>query len=99
MDNIDRVLVGRIVQFSHIEGTKKQRQYTSSYVDMEKESFRTIGGFANWFARLESTSADETVVHFTPLDNVFTAGYISMDHYLERSTSQIYVKIMKLTRK
>ena len=43
------ILIGRIIQFSYLEGSKKERQYSSTYVDMSLESFHNIGVFANWY--------------------------------------------------
>ena len=41
-----KYLLGRVVQFSYLSGSKRDRQYTSTYVDMTKENFKTIGAFA-----------------------------------------------------
>ena len=73
----EKVLLGTVVQFSYLEGTKKQRQYSSSYVDLTLESKNTIGVFANWFQAKEETSK----IHFYPVD-AFTVGYLSMENYI-----------------
>ena len=38
-----KFLLGKIVQFSYLEWNKKYRQYSSSYVDLSKDSYRGIG--------------------------------------------------------
>ena len=43
--------MGRVVQFSYIEGNNRQHEYSSMYVDLTKDSYKSIGAFANWFAR------------------------------------------------
>ena len=45
IDDNDKVLIGRIVQFSYLEGSKKERQFSSSYVDMSRKSQRYWTGF------------------------------------------------------
>ncbi len=45
----DKCLLGRIVRFSYLSGTKRNRQYSSDYVDMTKPSHVSIGVLANWF--------------------------------------------------
>ena len=50
------------------------------YVDLTKDSYKSISAFANWFARQDCN--DPGLVKFTPLENVFTVGYISMENYL-----------------
>ena len=76
----EKVLLGRIVQFSYLEGTKKQRQYSSTYVDMDIDSYKTIGVFCNYFARCENKKKD--FIPFLPLDHVFTAGYLCLENYI-----------------
>ena len=46
---------------------------------MSIESYKEIGVFANYFARVEDATND--IILFQPLDLVFTAGYLSMEHY------------------
>ena len=54
-------LVGRVVQFSYLLGTKKQRQFSNESVDLEKDSARNIGIYANWFYGVKpSENQDET---------------------------------------
>ena len=85
VDDSSKCLLGRVVQFSYMKGTKKQRQYSSDYVDLSKESYREIGVFANWF---QATKANGPVIRdgddvcFVPLDLVFTPGYISLEKYV-----------------
>ena len=78
----EKVLLGRVIQFSYLGDTKKQRGYSSTYVDMWKNSYKEIGVFANYFARFEGTDDVERVIQFQPLNLIFTAGYLSTDHYI-----------------
>ena len=81
VDDWSKCLIGRITQFSYLAGNKRERQYSSDFVDMTKPSFKTIGVFANWF---EGTNYEEIAdtVKFKPLDLLFTPGYLSMEHYV-----------------
>ena len=72
------LLLGRAVCFSYLEGNKRQRQYSSQYVDLTKASYTKIGVFANWFS-FEHVS--QAVAVFMPLDFAYKAGYLSMEHY------------------
>ena len=78
----NKLLLGRVIQFSYLLGNKKERAFSSSYVDMTKTSYKDIGVFANWFARLGNESPQCNAVHFDALDFVFTTGYLSMDNYV-----------------
>ena len=73
-------LIGRVIQFSYLEGNKKQRQYSSSYVDMSLESHKNIGVFANWYA-ISRVVDQSKKVFFSTLD-AFTIGYLSMEKYV-----------------
>ena len=73
-------LVGRVIQFSYLEGNKKQRQYSSSYVDMSLESHKNIGVFANWYAISRVDYQSEKV--FFQIFDAFTIGYLSMANYV-----------------
>ena len=78
IDDNDKILIGRIVQFSYLTGNKRQQEYSGMYVDLKKDH-KSIGAFANWFAVSEFENND---VHFSPLMNIFTQGYISMEKYV-----------------
>ena len=58
----EKVLLGGVVKFSYLVGTKKQREYSSSYVDMTKDSYKNIGVFSNYIARFEVN--DLNTIHF-----------------------------------
>lgn len=77
VDNDSRYLVGRAVQFSYLEGSKKERQYSSSYVDLSKESFKNIGVFCNWY---NISHNDSETLFFQPID-IFTPGYLSLEYF------------------
>ena len=66
----EKVFLGRVIQFSYPQGTKKQ----STYVDMSIDSYKNIGVFANWFARVQRNDERDDLILFEPLDFVFTAG-------------------------
>ena len=74
----DKILAGRVIQFSYLEGNKRQREYSGTFVDTSKESYKLIGVFANWFVIMDDTD-DPSILAFTPLDDIFTAGYLSME--------------------
>ena len=66
-----------------MEGRKKAREYSSTYVDMHKyvkDGDKDIGTYANWFSRRERTDTD--LVYFEPLELIFAAGYLSMKNYV-----------------
>ena len=81
-----KALIGRVVQFSYMQGNKKTREYSSTYVDMtsytdnDREEKNDIGAFANWFARQDLLSTD--LVFIKPLELVFHAGFLSMKNYI-----------------
>ena len=74
----EKVIIGRVIQFSYLDGGKRERQYSSSYVDMSLESHKNIGVFANWF---KAFNISRETVSFKPHD-AFTIGYLSMDRYV-----------------
>ena len=84
----DRLVMGRVVQFSYLTGTKKQRAYSSTYFDMSIESFKDIGVYCNYFARSNNTDFTETVA-FEPLELVFTTGYLTMENYVCRIKEEL----------
>ena len=47
-----KYIVGRVIQFSYLLGNKRERQYSANYVDLSKDSYKTIGVFANWYIHL-----------------------------------------------
>uniref|UniRef100_A0A7M5X9S7 Uncharacterized protein n=2 Tax=Clytia hemisphaerica TaxID=252671 RepID=A0A7M5X9S7_9CNID len=75
----EKSLIGRIIQFSYLEGSKKERQYSSSYVDMSLDSYKKIGVFANWY-HVKSPIVSSSV-SFVP-NETFTTGYLSMENYI-----------------
>ena len=77
----DKILAGSVIQFSYLEGNKRQREYSGTFVDTSKESYKLIDVFANWFVLMDDTD-DPSILAFTPLDDIFTAGYLSMENYM-----------------
>ena len=78
----EKNLIGRLIQFSYLEGTKKQRQYSSSYVDLSLDSWKTIGVFANWYKAIQPLERN-TKVLFNPAEG-FTTGYLPMENYVSK---------------
>ena len=74
-------LLGRVVQFSYLEGSKKSRQYSGSYVDTTKESVTSIGVLANYYHGVSDMSS-ESYVAFKPLIGMYSIGYLPMNHYM-----------------
>ena len=62
VDDDQKLLVGRIFQFSYLNGTKRQQEYSSMYEDLTKDH-SGIGTFANWFAVTDNVDG---FVHFSP---------------------------------
>ena len=83
VDSEDKFLLGRVIQFSYLTGNKRQCEYSSSYVDMSIPSYANIGVYCNYFARC-SDSIVQGAIRFKPLNQVFTAGYLPMDHYVAK---------------
>ena len=81
VDDSSKCLAGRIIQFSYLAGNKRERQYSSEFVDMRKPSFKTIGVFANWFQGFKYAEGED-MVKFKPLEFFFKPGYLSMDTYM-----------------
>ena len=82
IDDSSKMLLGRAVQFSYMSGrTKQERAYSSTYVDMGKDSFKKIGVFANWYARNDSIITEDTLP-FKSVDDIFVGGYVSMENYV-----------------
>ena len=76
-------VIGRVIQFSYLDGSKRDRQYSSNYVDLTKNSYKTIGVFANWYIGVYSDSSNaDQVLPFRPLEDVFTVGYLPMEQYV-----------------
>ena len=73
-------LVGRVIQFSYLQGSKKAREYSSSFVDTSKESLHSIGVLANYYCGVSAASNDSHV-SFKPLIGHYSTGYLSMSNY------------------
>ena len=79
----EKCLLGRIIQFSYLTGAKKERQYSSNFVDLTKESYKSIGVYANWFQGTRAlNNQDFNKVSFKPVELVFTPGYLPMSYYI-----------------
>ena len=69
------------MQFSYLVGTKRERQYSADYVDISKESCRSISCFANWYQTTWQKYL-KNEIPFKPIDHIFTPGYLPMDNYV-----------------
>ena len=76
----EKHLVGRVIQFSYLVGSKKSCEYSSSYVETNKESANSIGVLANWYQGVSSTLTDSSV-SFKPLDSQYDLGYLGYYKY------------------
>ena len=77
----EKYLLGRVVQFSYMEGSKSERQYSSTYVDTtDEERLESIGVLANYYQAISAT-IDNSSVSFKPLITRYRIGYLSMRHY------------------
>lgn len=72
-------LLGRIVKFSYLEGNKRQQQFFGHTVELQKESCKNIGVFANWYSALSPVMYD--TVEFKPIESQFTCGYITVKNH------------------
>ena len=78
VDSEERLLLGRVIQFSYMYGNKRERQYTSNYVDLSKDSKTNIGVLCNLY---QCVSFNDEEVFFRSL-NTYTAGYLTLDSSL-----------------
>ena len=93
-----KYLLGRVVQFSYLSGSKRDRQYTSTYVVMTKESCNTIGAFANWYIGVYSDSSHVIqVLPFIPFENFFSTGYLPMDQYVNTISDECLVSVIDVS--
>ena len=73
-------LLGRIVQFSYLQGKKRQRQFSGQTVELQKESCKNIGVFANWYSAVHPGMRDK--VEFKRIESQFTCGYITVKNHI-----------------
>ena len=69
------------MQFSYLEGSKRDREYSSSYVDTSKNKFQSIGVLTNLFQAVKQ-SIDMAFVSFVPLNDAFKIGYLPITCYI-----------------
>ena len=74
----EKVIIGRVIQFSYLDGGKRERQYSSSYVDMSLESHKNIGVFANWFKKHSIFLAKQFLSNRMTLSPLVTFRWIDM---------------------
>ena len=83
----DKFLIGKIVQFSYLDGKKRDRQYSSNFVDVSKDSYKSIGVFADWYV-ISGEEKDGTI--FLEETDIFTTGYLSMEQYYCKFESGLF---------
>ena len=96
VDNEEKYVLGRIIQFSYLRGNKREREYSSNYCDMTIESRNDIGTFANWFIAVHPTDTSAKEVLFRPVHMLFTAGYVAMSNYLANIEDSMLIESSKL---
>ena len=65
--------------FLYLAGNKRERQYSSEFVDMRKSSFKTNGVFAIWVQGFKYAEGED-MVKFKQLEFFFKPGYLSIDN-------------------
>ena len=78
IDN-EKLLTNKIVQFSYLDGNKRDRQYSSNFVDISKDSYKHIGAFADW--HVICGDSKDGLVFLEEDSGIFTAGYVPMEQY------------------
>ena len=97
IDNEEKYVLGRIIQFSYLRGNKREREYSSNYCDMTIESRNDIGTFANWFIAVYPTDTSAKEVLFRPVDMLFTSGYVTMSNYLANIEDSMLIESNNLS--
>lgn len=87
VDDEKKKLIGRIIQFSYMEGSKKAREYSSSFVETTLLSASNIGALANWYQGVSSTMNDP-FVSFKPLNSYYDIGYHSIGKFYNYSIDE-----------
>ena len=82
VDDAEKYIIGRVIQFSYLRGKKREREYSSNYCDISKQSHNNIGTFSNWYIAVHPSDTAENVF-FKPI-MLYTAGYVAMSNYVER---------------
>ena len=77
----NKLAIGRVIQFSYLQGTKKNREYSADYVDFSKD-ITNIGAFCNWYEMVDPHTNEE-IVSFKH-SHVFTQGYIPLSYYVAK---------------
>ena len=77
VDNPSMYALGRILQFSYMSSTKKNREFSGDYVNLdEKCDLSCIGSFCNWYIALEEIDSS---VGFK-LSHSYTQGYLPLNN-------------------
>ena len=71
-------LIGRIVQFSYLSGSKRDRQFSGDFIDLSKD-ISNIGIFCNWYCI--ANYDDPKIIAFKSTYD-FTQGYLPSSNYV-----------------
>jgi len=61
-----------------MSGTKKNREFSGDYVNLDEKSDLSIGSFCNWYIASEEI---DLTIGFS-LTYSYTQGYLSLDNYV-----------------
>ena len=78
VDEQSKFAVGRVLQFSYMQGSKKEREFSGDYVDFDVDAEMSyIGAFCNWYVGEEKDSEIGFVLTYN-----YAQGYLSLDNYV-----------------
>ena len=74
-------------QFSYLQGSKRNGEYSSDFVNLSKET-SNIGAFCNWFEIVNDSNTNDESVCFKP-SHVFTQVYSPLTHHSKISNEYL----------
>lgn len=78
VDDQRKFAIGRVLQFSYMRGSKKEREFSSDYVDFDADAEMSyIGAFCNWYVGEEKDSEIGFILSYN-----YAQGYLSLDNYV-----------------
>ena len=82
VDDQSKFAIGRVLQFSYMRGSKKEREFSADYVDFDVDSDMShIGAFCNWYVGKEKGSELGFLLSYN-----YAQGYLSLDNYVMKIT-------------
>ena len=94
VDDEEKYIIGRVIQFSYLRGSKREREYSSNYCDISKQSHNNIGTFANWYVAVHPSDTTENVF-FKPI-MLYTAGYVFFKPIMLYTAGYVFFKPIML---